>query len=403
MRRPLPLLALLLALAPAASAQVVIAEVYGGGGNTTAPFKQDYIVLYNNGTAPVNISGWSVQYAARAGTTWTKCNLTGSIAGKSFYYVQAMTGNGIGDVSFVPNVTCTAISMSARGGKVALSSGQVTYTVGAPTNPHSDAVAFPNLQDFIGYGGTGSFAPNQYEGAGASPDPNLTNSTRRKEVADPVAVKGGAGAAQRAMATYSFTDTNNNNSDAPNFLLGNPLPVELVNFTAQANGGQVRFAWQTASETNNAGFRLEGRSAGASDWTLFGSVASKAPGGTSTEAHSYDFVTDRLHSGRYEVRIVQTDLDGTVTIGAVDEVEIAVDGTHELAVLGSRAVRLAVAEPQQATIRLYDVTGREVANLFAGSVDSPVTVDLPSGLATGMYLVRVEGERFSATRNVVLR
>ena len=32
---------------------VVISEVYGGGGNTGAPYNNDFIELYNNGTAPV--------------------------------------------------------------------------------------------------------------------------------------------------------------------------------------------------------------------------------------------------------------------------------------------------------------------------------------------------------------
>ncbi len=47
-------------------AQVVISQVYGGGGNSGATFKNDFIELFNRGSAPVDVAGWSVQYASSA-------------------------------------------------------------------------------------------------------------------------------------------------------------------------------------------------------------------------------------------------------------------------------------------------------------------------------------------------
>ncbi len=46
----------------AISPNVVISEVYGGGGNTGAPYTHDYIELYNRGTSPVALGGNSIQY-----------------------------------------------------------------------------------------------------------------------------------------------------------------------------------------------------------------------------------------------------------------------------------------------------------------------------------------------------
>src|SRR5262245_6567562 len=54
----------------ALSTTVVISQVYGGGGNTGAPFQNDFIELHNVSTVPVNVSGWSVQYTSSAGTLW---------------------------------------------------------------------------------------------------------------------------------------------------------------------------------------------------------------------------------------------------------------------------------------------------------------------------------------------
>src|SRR5947207_8202935 len=53
------------AAAPAATDwSVVISEVYGGGGNSGATLKNDFIEIHNTGTAVTSIEGWSVQYAS---------------------------------------------------------------------------------------------------------------------------------------------------------------------------------------------------------------------------------------------------------------------------------------------------------------------------------------------------
>ena len=51
----------------AASPDVVVDQVYGGGGNAGATLTNDYVELYNRGTAAVDLSSWSVQYAAATG------------------------------------------------------------------------------------------------------------------------------------------------------------------------------------------------------------------------------------------------------------------------------------------------------------------------------------------------
>ena len=66
----------LLSTAQASPSGLVISQVYGAGGNTGALLNADYIELFNAGSAPVNLSGWSVQYASATGSSWTnKTNL----------------------------------------------------------------------------------------------------------------------------------------------------------------------------------------------------------------------------------------------------------------------------------------------------------------------------------------
>jgi predicted extracellular nuclease len=78
--------------AGAVSPDVVISQVYGGGGNTGATYTNDYIQLYNGGAADANLSGWSVQYASAAGSTWRVTSLTGTVAPGARYLTQEATG-----------------------------------------------------------------------------------------------------------------------------------------------------------------------------------------------------------------------------------------------------------------------------------------------------------------------
>lgn len=161
-RRTLVLALLCLAavapMAHAASPNVVISQVYGGGGNAGATYKNDFIELFNRGTSPVTLTGWSVQYASSAGTSWQVTPLTGSIAPGQYYLVQEAVGTG-GTLSLpAPNATGT-IAMSATAGKVALVASTTALTGSCPS-----------AVDFVGFG-----AANCFEGA--APTPTLSNTT----------------------------------------------------------------------------------------------------------------------------------------------------------------------------------------------------------------------------------
>src|SRR5581483_11494297 len=74
--------------AHAVSADVVIGEVYGGGGNTGAPFANDFVELHNRGASSVSLTGWSVQYASATGSSWLVTALGGTLAPGGSYLVK---------------------------------------------------------------------------------------------------------------------------------------------------------------------------------------------------------------------------------------------------------------------------------------------------------------------------
>src|SRR5689334_12373574 len=105
-------LASILFVSTSLQAQVVINEVYGGGGNSGATWKNDFIELYNNSSSPVTLAGWSVQYASSTGSTWTAANLSGTIPAHGYYLIQEAAGAG--GTTSLPTPDATGnINMSA--------------------------------------------------------------------------------------------------------------------------------------------------------------------------------------------------------------------------------------------------------------------------------------------------
>ncbi|MEO6731046.1 MAG: Ig-like domain-containing protein [Ferruginibacter sp.] len=170
-----------------ANSQVVINEIYGGGGNAGSIYRNDFIELYNNSAAPVSLAGWSVQYASAAGTTWAVTNLSGSIPANGYYLVQQAVGAGGTTNLPAPDATGT-IAMSGTAGKVALAN---TVTALSGLCPTGGAI-----MDFVGFGATASC----FEGAAPTPAPSNTTSVQRTPIG---------------------TDTQNNSAD---FTAGSPTP-----------------------------------------------------------------------------------------------------------------------------------------------------------------------------------
>ncbi len=169
---------------PAGAGPIVISQVYGGGGNSGATLKNDFIELYNAGTVDVDLSGWSVQYAATTGVSWQVTPLSGTIPAGHYFLIQEAAGTG-GTVSLSPDLTApgAGIAMAAGAGKVALlttttalgGSAAGTGTLGGATCPNNASVA--SIIDFVGYGsGTTCF-----EGAtGPTGTVSATNAAFRK-------------------------------------------------------------------------------------------------------------------------------------------------------------------------------------------------------------------------------
>lgn len=152
------------------NAQVTIAQVYVGGGNGGATYNKDYVVLFNKTSAAVDISGWSVQYAAAANSgAWSgKVTIpqSATIAPYSYYLVAlASTNVNVGAALPTADFDSGASGFNMGGnGKVALMNNATTINGAAPVG----------AIDFVGMG-----TANAKEGAGTAPAGTATNAIFR--------------------------------------------------------------------------------------------------------------------------------------------------------------------------------------------------------------------------------
>jgi predicted extracellular nuclease len=156
------------ALALAAPGNVVISQVYGGGGNSGATYKNDFIELRNTSDTAVNLTGWSVQYASASGDTWQVTKLPDNFVLQPGQYLLVQEAVGAGGTTALPQPDATGtIPMGATGGKIALSSTAAALSGTRPT---------ANVVDFVGFGTATAF-----EGSAATPAVSNTLAALRKE------------------------------------------------------------------------------------------------------------------------------------------------------------------------------------------------------------------------------
>ncbi|HKP85331.1 MAG TPA: C25 family cysteine peptidase [Blastocatellia bacterium] len=218
----------------ALSSGVVISQVYGNDGTN---FLFDYVELFNRGTTPVDITGWSVQVAKKANggqsNQWDVTPLCPSgtcIIPPHSYFLVGEFGS-----SASSNPTPDAIGTTdilGNNGKIALVNNTTALTVACP-------LANASVIDFVGYGPPA----NCSEGNANAPNPaNQNQAICRK----------GAG----------FVETDNNANDFESCTPDphnsiSPSDARLVSFKATGyEDGRVYLQWQTGYEVNNLGFKL---------------------------------------------------------------------------------------------------------------------------------------------------
>ena len=171
---------------------------------------------------------------------------------------------------------------------------------------------------------------------------------------------------------------------APVKVLGSaPLPIQLSSFKATVvSTNSVSVLWTTLSETNNYGFYVQ----------RDGTNVTFIPGhGTSLERHDYAF-TDKAPYGTHQYRLLQVDIDGTQAYSDAFTIEVkgqfTLNQNYPNPFNPTSQITFAVTKAGQVSLKVYDVTGREVATVVNEFRNPGQYTEMFDGskLASGIYM-----------------
>jgi hypothetical protein len=208
-----------------------------------------------------------------------------------------------------------------------------------------------------------------------------------------------SGATSLGSNVYAFTGVSAIDNNM-RFTLGSinklqtPLPVELLSYNIypNENKNQIAIKWTTATEIENDYFTVE-RSA---DGRIFQEVERVDGANTSNDRHSYSITDEAPLAGLSYYRLKQTDLDGnykyigvrSIELERADEVVVSPNplknSNLNILVNSSSDSPLEVRVTSLSGEELY--SGRYTADAIQGN---HLTINLPSGMGAGVYIVQV--------------
>ncbi len=315
------LLSLFAFLCVAFSQAQVISQIYTTGGNNDASFRRDFVEILNNTGAPINLTGFSVQFAGgqtATGLFTLLAPLNGILQPGQYFLVQlgGTITNPDGMALPTPDAIGT-LNIAADAGKVILVNSTVPVPIAASGCP-APAVG-SSMLDFIGYGG----------GSGA-------NGTNCAEGADPeTATNDNANSNKRIL--NGCTDNDNNQTDFINNQVANPrnttaartscptgatLPVTFAKVKAENKANLVQISFSNLTETDVVMYQVE-RSANGQTFTA---IAQLAPTKNDGEEARYSFTDAAPLAGINIYRISCTEDNGKQTYSTLLKIDRAAKG-----------------------------------------------------------------------------
>ena len=180
---------------------IVINELYGGGGNSGAIYTNDFVELYNPNNYDVSLQGYAIQYASTGGTFNNAANSftlgsTHTIKANSYFLIQFAAGSTVTAPLPTPDAIMSTgpLNFSGTGGKLALLKNNNQAMVITPLGKVDNTLSY--LSDFVGWG-----SANQWEGDVVAPATSNAAATTTNATSVNRATEG--------------VDTNSNKTDFP--------------------------------------------------------------------------------------------------------------------------------------------------------------------------------------------
>ncbi|MFN6962534.1 MAG: DNA/RNA non-specific endonuclease [Pyrinomonadaceae bacterium] len=200
---------------PLVSPNIVISQIYGGGGVASgSQYANDFVELFNRGSQPVSLNGWSTQYASSGGTNWLVTPLPNvTLQPGQYFLIQYAANSPVNGGGPLPTPDAIAPAVTVNGNtfipNLSSTSGKIALVNSTTQLPASACPSDASIVDLLGYGAAASC----FEGTRAA---DLTATTGHK--------RAGGGC----------TDTDNNAND---FAAGPPAPRNTSSPTSSCNLG----------------------------------------------------------------------------------------------------------------------------------------------------------------------
>jgi 5'-nucleotidase len=210
---------------------LVIAEVYGAGGNSGAVLNADFVELYNPTAGPLSLNGLSVQYRSGGnGVGGTQALPNVDVAPGRTYLIQMSATGANGAALPSPDlVAAPAIAMAAGGGQIILGVGSSFGT--------GNLAGVAGITDMVGANGASSF-----ETAATTAAASTTLSLNRNAAGadtDSNAADFSTAAPTPHNAAYDPNTVTVTSPGAKSGIVGIPItPFEL-----EATGGTPPYTW----------------------------------------------------------------------------------------------------------------------------------------------------------------
>ena len=171
--------------------------------------------------------------------------------------------------------------------------------------------------------------------------------------------------------------------------INTPLPVELLEFNAQANNHRtVDLDWSTASEINNDYFKVE-KSIDAENWETMATVNGA---GNSTSMLTYYSEDKNPILGNNYYRLKQVDFDGS---SKISDIKVVNYGVCEAYLIYPNPTKISFSikgkNIQDKNVRIVDAVGQEVFLEVLSAQNGLIEFDT-SKLSEGVYSVQISGE-----------
>lgn len=181
-----------------------------------------------------------------------------------------------------------------------------------------------------------------------------------------------------------------------NFVIVNPLAVELLSFEAKAIGERlVELSWVTNTEQSNDYFTIE-KSVDGIHWEQLGEFDASGESHVQKEYIEYDM---NPFSGISYYRLSQTDFDGSIEYFDIRKVEFMIEGTNDLKVYPNPTDNYLSVEIQGTeTVKFYDIRGNDVTEKI-DFIPNNNRIDCElHKLSAGVYIVQIGEKRATITK-----